>query len=135
MLRPHVGRLPLGIMRASAASEDVRGRGSIRRRAQGRANEERGMEGAEMLRPFTGSAPGVHEACMRSARRANAARAAVRDGTEGVGERRTRMQKRRAAKQYGSETPAGEAQEGNQVRSADRLKGLIGTPFQFQSAP
>ena len=24
-----------------------------------------------------------------------------------------------------------EVQEGNQVRSADRLKGLIGTPFQF----
>lgn len=94
MLRPHVGRLPLGIMRASAASEDVRGRGSIRRRAQGRANEERGMEGAEMLRPFTRSAPGVHEACMRGARRAKAARAAVRDGTEGVGERRTRMQKK-----------------------------------------
>ena len=84
-----------------------------------------------MLRSFTGSAPGVHEACMRGARRANAARAAVRDGTEGAGERR----KRRAAKQHGSETPAGEAQEGNQVRSADKLKGLIGTPFQFQSAP
>ena len=47
----------------------------------------------EVCRPFTGSAPGVHEACMRGARRANAARAAVRDGTEGVGERRTRMQK------------------------------------------
>lgn len=88
-----------------------------------------------MLRSFTGSAPDVHEACMRGARRANAARAAVRDGTEGVGARRTRMQKRRAAKQHGSETPAGEAQEGNQVRSADKLKGLIGTPFQFQSAP
>ena len=40
-----------------------------------------------MLRSFTGSAPDVHEACMRGARRANAARAAVRDGTEGVGER------------------------------------------------
>lgn len=47
-----------------------------------------------MLRSFTGSAQGVHEACMRGARRANAARAAVRDGTEGVGERRTRMQKK-----------------------------------------
>ena len=47
----------------------------------------------EVCRPFTGSAPGVHEACMRGARRANAARAALRDGTEGVGERRTRMQK------------------------------------------
>ena len=46
-----------------------------------------------MLRSFTGSAPDVHEACMRGARRANAARAAVRDGTEGVGARRTRMQK------------------------------------------
>lgn len=47
-----------------------------------------------MCRPFTGSAPGVHEACMRGARRAHAAaRAAVRDGTEGAGERRTRMQK------------------------------------------
>lgn len=42
-----------------------------------------------MLRSFTGSAQGVHEACMRGA-----ARAAVRDGTEGVGERRTRMQKK-----------------------------------------
>ena len=39
-----------------------------------------------MLRSFTGSAQGVHEACMRGARRANAARAAVRDGTEGVGD-------------------------------------------------
>ena len=38
-----------------------------------------------MLRSFTGSAPDVHEACMRGARRANAARAAVRDGTEGAG--------------------------------------------------
>ena len=76
-----------------------------------------------MLRSFTGSAPGVHEACMRGARRANAARAEDEDA------------KRRAAKQPGSETPAGEAQEGNQVRSADKLKGLIGTPFQFQSAP
>lgn len=43
----------------------------------------------EVCRPFTGSAPGVHEACMRGARRPRA----VRDGTEGAGERRTRMQK------------------------------------------
>lgn len=86
-----------------------------------------------MLRSFTGSAQGVHEACMRGARRANAARAAVRDGTEGVGERRTRMQKRRAAKQHGSGTAAGVAQEGNQVRSADKLKGLIGFLFPSKS--
>lgn len=135
MLRPHVGRLPLGIMRASAASEDVRGKEAFDVARKGAQMKRGALRGQEVPGPFTGSAPGVHEACMRSARRANAARAAVRDGTEGVGERRTRMQKRRAAKQHGSETPAGEAREGNQVRSADKLKGLIGTPFQFQSAP
>lgn len=86
----------------------------------------------EVCRPFTGSAPGVHEACMRGARRRprGSARRHGRCGRE-----EDEDAKRRTAKQDGSETPAGEVQEGNQVRSADRLKGLIGTPFQFQSAP
>lgn len=86
----------------------------------------------KVCRPFTGSAPGVHEACMRGARRRprGSARRHGRCGRE-----EDEDAKRRTAKQDGSETPAGEVQEGNQVRSADRLKGLIGTPFQFQSAP
>ena len=86
----------------------------------------------EVCRPFTGSAPGVHEACMRGARRRprGGARRHGRCGRE-----EDEDAKRRTEKQDGSETPAGEAQEGNKVRSADKLKGLIGTPFQFQSAP
>lgn len=91
-------------------------------------NEERGME---VSRLFTGSALGVHEGRTKDERRPRGS--ARRHGRRGREE--DEDAKRRAAKQHGSETPAGVAQEGNQVRSADKLKGLIGTPFQFQSAP